>query len=114
MEFKTYQKFVKSVSPRWTQPDSSIITTHGGPPNANVFWAITELASEAGECLSLGTKSMRKSVDVDKIKLWDELGDTLWGIAAVMNEAFPERSIEELMTYNKEKLEKRLESAKQS
>lgn len=101
MLFNDYQKFVKSVSPAWTKED---------PKNfdACVGWAIMEMTAEAGECLSLAVKAKRKVRTIDDDKLWDELGDTLWGIAAVMNEAFPDKTIEDLMEHNKNKLVDRL------
>lgn len=97
MEFKEYQDFVKAVGTKKVQGEEERIS-----------WAIEEMVAEAGEVLGVSVKAKRKGQLIDREKLWDELSDTLWGIAAVMNEAFPNRTLEELMWYNREKLEARI------
>lgn len=97
MNFEDYQEFVKAVST--TRVDGDI---------ARINWAVQELVAEAGEVLGVSAKAWRKGMPIDKDRLWDELSDTLWGIAAVMNEAFPKRTLEQLMWYNREKLEARI------
>lgn len=91
-----YSNFVKKCS-------SEVPKT----PNERIIWAISELSAEAGECQSLATKAIRRGQDVDLEKLWGELGDTLWGVYCVMNEAFPDNDIEDLMEANMDKLDKR-------
>ena len=96
-----YQAFVKRVG-----TDKVV-----GEEN-RISWAIEEMLAEAGECLSLSVKAKRRGLPIDKEKLFDELADTLWGYVAVMNEAFPEVSLQDLMKYNVDKLEKRIASQK--
>ncbi len=64
--------------------------------------AILELVSEAGEVLALAQKAQRKGKAIDKDKVLDELGDTLWGLVAVMN-AF-DISWTQICNYNIKKL----------
>jgi len=79
-----------------------------------IDWAIEEMVAEAGECLSLTVKAKRKGKKIDKEKLYDELADTFWGLTAVMNEAFPGATLEDLMSHNYRKLKAREAAAKAS
>ena len=93
MEYKDYAAFVKDVSTQKVQGEM-----------LRINWAIQEMAAEAGEVVGVSVKSLRKGIPIDKDRLWDELSDTFWGIAAIMNEAFPDKSLEDLMKYNQDKL----------
>jgi NTP pyrophosphatase (non-canonical NTP hydrolase) len=76
--------------------------------------AAMEMTGEAAEVLSLFTKANRKffkktgSGKVDREKLVDELGDTLWGLVGLMN--VYNISLYELTQYNMNKLEGRYKS----
>lgn len=67
--------------------------------------AIMEMTGEAAEVLQVATKARRKSIDIPRDKIVDELGDTFWGLVGVMNEF--EISFDELTDYNHNKLEER-------
>lgn len=71
-ELEEYQEFVASCPQ---------------PPNDNfkAYWAATQMTCEAAEVLEIFEKSYRKKIDVDGSHLEEELGDVLWGLAAVCN-----------------------------
>lgn len=67
--------------------------------------AIMELVGEAGEVLQVATKARRKGKTIDKDKILDELGDTLWGLVGVMNEF--DISWTQITNFNTKKLTER-------
>lgn len=95
-KFKEYQDFVKEIG-----------TKKIFKVEERIDWAVKEMVAEAGEVLSLAAKATRKGIPIDRDKLFDELSDTLWGVAAIMNEAFPDKSLDDLIDYNVSKLTKR-------
>ena len=60
------------------------------------------MVCEAGEVLAIVQKSRRKNRPIDRDKIVDELGDTLWGLTGVMNEF--DISWKELIEFNMKKL----------
>lgn len=70
------------------------------------YWGATQMMSEAGEVLELFEKSYRKNLPLDKEKVLDECGDTLWGIAFILNSIGA--TIDEALEYNMIKLTKRI------
>lgn len=103
-ELYEYQEFVRSVSPKWLDFADDLY---------RVQWAAGELAAEAGEVMGEVIKLVRKGqteiTDTIYDKIVDELGDALWGVAAVANELGV--SLDEVMAHNIDKLVKR-ENAK--
>ena len=71
-ELEEYQEFVASCPQ---------------PPNDKfkAYWASTQMICEAAEVLEIFEKSYRKGKEVDGGHLEDELGDVIWGIAAICN-----------------------------
>lgn len=71
------------------------------------WWASTILSCEAAEVLELHEKAIRKTgsaiAEVDRVL--DELGDTLWCVAAVAN-AY-ELSLDDVMMHNIDKINDR-------
>lgn len=67
-----------------------------------LWWALSGLASEAGEALAEQEKAIRKGRQVDTIKLDRELGDTLWYLVAIL--IYRGIFIEQLMEMNMDKL----------
>lgn len=77
-------------------------------PEARRNQAILEMTAEAGEVLGLAQKANRKGLSLNREKVLDELGDTLWGLVGVMNEF--NISWYEITEFNMDKLEKRNKS----
>jgi len=79
-----------------------------------IWGAALELVAEAGEVLDILTKASRKRgghlLDEDKMRLMDELSDVLGGVQAITNALGVD--LEDVMTYNKEKLEARAQNAR--
>lgn len=75
------------------------------PLERQLKWAISEMCGEAGEVSGLSAKATRKGVAIDKDKLLDELGDTLWGVTA--SAIIAGYTLEQLMSHNVEKLRER-------
>lgn len=96
MTYSEYKAFVKELGSDKPKTEDDRIS-----------WAILEMNSESNECLDIVTKHVRKDTPIDKAKLWDELCDTFWGFTAVMNEAFPNQTLEDVMKYNRAKLMER-------
>ena len=68
--------------------------------------AIGEMVAEAGEVMGVVVKARRKNKPVDRAKVVDELGDTMWGVVAVMKEF--DITLGELLAENQDKLDKKL------
>jgi len=67
--------------------------------------SILEMVSEAGEVLELLTKANRKGKEIDREKIIDEIGDTFWGVAGVLNTFGI--TFQEMIDFNYSKLEER-------
>lgn len=74
-----------------------------------IWGAVLEMVAEAGEVLEILQKASRKRGGYlnaeDKGKLLDELGDVLWGCAAIANAL--EVTLDEVIEHNMSKLEAR-------
>ncbi len=64
--------------------------------------AILEFTGEATEVLGIIQKAQRKGEPINRERVVDELGDSLWGLVGVMNEF--DISLEELIGFNVRKL----------
>lgn len=71
-ELEEYQEFVAKCP----QPPSN---------DFKGYWAASQMTCEAAEVLTLFEKAYRKGMEINPDDLIDELGDALWGIAAVCN-----------------------------
>lgn len=76
-------------------------------PTANMFYAITGLAAEAGEVCDKVAKAIRDGHGEDQVRegLKKELGDLLWFVAAVADDN--NLTLEEIATANIDKLTSR-------
>lgn len=74
-----------------------------------IWGAVLEMVAEAGEVLEILQKASRKRGGYlnaeDKGQLLDELGDVLWGCAAIANAL--EVTLDEVVEHNMAKLEAR-------
>lgn len=106
MDIKTYQEFAEETC---RNRGPYLIKTPDGP----IWGAVLELVGEAGEVLEILQKASRRRGGwlnaEDKGKLIDELGDVLWGCAALCNSLGT--TMDEVMRQNVEKLEARAQEA---
>lgn len=96
LNLKQYEQFVIEGNRTKEQPE--II---------NKMHLLAGLCSETGEIASHVQKALRKThnLEINKKEIKLELGDCLWYLTALIN-AF-DSSLEEIITLNKEKLDKR-------
>lgn len=93
--FDIYQDFVYTMSSK--------------KPDDMVAWAILGLTSEVGEVSAVLEKAWRKQGYLDEAaiqKLFDELGDVLWYLAAVANSL--DFSLDDIMMHNINKVNLRM------
>ncbi len=74
-------------------------------PTADIWYAVLNLASEAGEVTGKYAKSLRDEVSVDTKEVAKELGDVLWCLNLAAVEIG--YSLEEIAQMNVEKLRSR-------
>lgn len=97
MTFDDYQQW----QPKYSKYNSLVYADNRMPDMVGVIG----LAAEAGELLGVVQKAIRKDVAIPREKIIDELGDVMWYAAQIMN-AF-DSSMEEVLKYNKKKLDER-------
>lgn len=99
-ELEEYQEFVDNVASRIVKERTL---------DVQLLWAAGELNAEAGEVMGEAVKIVRKGenglTDERFHKMVDELGDTLWGVAAVANAL--NVSLDYIMYHNIDKLSRR-------
>lgn len=103
-ELEEYQEFVASC-PQPTLDVECIKYAKG-------WWAATQMTCEAGEVLTIFEKAIRKKKEVDLVHLEEELGDVLWGLAAVCNATG--LSLDNIIMTNISKLRERYGTAKEA
>lgn len=96
-ELDEYQEFVASCP----QPKDD---------NFKAYWASTQMVCEAAEVLEIFEKAYRKDKTVDPDKVLDELGDVVWGVAAICNAMG--LTLDGVIEHNIAKLKARYEAAK--
>lgn len=95
-----YQDFVNETSSEKVK----------GTGQLEILWATLGLVAEAGEVAGVCEKALRKTSVVlpeDEDRLFDELGDTLYYLAATCNAL--DISLDEVIEYNISKITKRIE-----
>lgn len=75
------------------------------PKEEMLLWCMTGLAGEIGEVVEHVKKGIFHKHEVDKEELKNELGDVLWYLSGLAEVAGI--SLEDIMTFNVEKLKKR-------
>ncbi len=90
--FKKYQEFVKAISKKEDNPEKEIMT-----------WGLG-ISGEAGDVAGCIKKTYSHGND-QKSGIRENLGDTLWYIAAICN--FYDWNLEDIFNENMEKLKKR-------
>lgn len=69
------------------------------------YWAAGHGCCEMAEVLELFEKAYRKGIELDKDKVMDEIGDTLWCLTAVANACGLD--MDEVILHNINKLKER-------
>lgn len=91
---------------------SDTMTNKPRTPEDYIHWATDELAAEVGELKGVLAKARRKTgilMVEDYSKMHDELGDCLWSLVACLQTISPDITLKELMIYNRNKLQARLD-----
>lgn len=103
-ELEEYQEFVRKTTSR---------PIHDLSEELELLWAAGELNAEAGEVMGEAIKIVRKGengISEERfLKIIDELGDVLWGCAAVANAIGV--SLDDVIAHNIDKLVKRENAA---
>lgn len=96
MKIKDYEKFTQQIN-----------NTESDNININLLHLLTGLTSEVGEVNQLIQKRIRKHKDleIDKIKMKEELGDVLWYVVCLAR--LYDTNIEDIIKFNIEKLHQR-------